>query len=372
MDFAYDDEQKALRDAVRGLLSKAYGDWEDRRRVADEDPGYSADTWQKLAEMGVLALPFAEDDGGVGAGIAEIGIVAEEMGRVIAPEPFLTAAVLAGGAVAAVGSAEQKAELLTPLIEGAELLVWAHHDLPDAAVSADADGRLTGTKDPVVHGQSGALIVTAALPDGGLGIFAVTGDEGITRSAYPTLDGGRASTITFDNAPATQLGEGDSTAVIEGLLDIARVVAAHEVIGGMSRALEMTTDYLKSRKQFGVTLNTFQALNFRAADMYVAVELTRSVVLWSAMVLDAARASGDTSDVADAAARASYQVSVAGRKVDQEAIQLHGGIGVTAEYAVGHYLARLHTLESILGGRNQHLSTLAAKVADYAEVDPLR
>ena len=393
MDFEYDDEQQALRDAVRGLLTKAYGDFEKRRTATRGERGYDPDVWRQLAEMGVLGLPFAEADGGMGAGPIEVGIVAEELGRVLAPEPFLTAVVLAGGAVAAAGTDPQRSALLEPLAAGESLLAWAHDEPGNGYTSSasatkasqEGDGwTLTGTKEPVVAGeQADVLVVTAALPDGvastgsATGLFVVAADAaGLSRTGYPTHDGGRAALVTFDGTPAEALGDGtDATAVIERVLDQARVAAAAEALGLISEALSATRDYLTSRKQFGVTLNTFQALTFRASDMYVDLELTRSLVLWATMVLaDARTGSGGTGSAEEAsvaASRAALQVATAGKRVGQEAIQLHGGIGVTAEYSVGHRLSRLRALEALLGDARLHTARLAGRVASYGEVDPL-
>jgi alkylation response protein AidB-like acyl-CoA dehydrogenase len=378
MDFEYDDEQQALRDAVKALLGKAYGDFEKRREVT-KGSGYSPDTWRQLAEMGVLGLPFPEADGGMGAGPVEVGIVAEELGRVLAPEPYLSAVVLAGGAVAAAGSDEQRAALLGPLVSGESLLAWAHTE-PGGGYGASARGvrasqegdswTLTGVKEPVVYGeQADVLVVTAALPHGGVGLFAVASEaSGLSRHGYPTHDGGRAASVRLDATPAEALGEGgDATAALEQVLDRGRVAAASEALGLISEALSSTRDYLTSRKQFGVTLNTFQALNFRAADMYVDLELTRSLVLWATMVA----ADGSATEASTAASRASLQVATAGRRVGQEAIQLHGGIGVTAEYSVGHRLSRLEALLSVVGDERFHLARLAGGIAAYGEVDPL-
>jgi alkylation response protein AidB-like acyl-CoA dehydrogenase len=380
MDFSYDDEQEALRDSVRGLLGKAYGDFEQRRRRVAEEPGFDESLWSRLAELGVLGLPFAEEYGGMGAGPVEVALVCEEIGRVIAPEPFLTGVVLAGGLVAAAGTTEQRGDVLGALAEGTLVPAFAHLEpggrwqAGAAAVTAARDGeqwRLDGVKEPVPHGaRADLLVVSAALPDGGTGLFLVAADaEGLTREGYATHDGGRAARVALAGTPATPLGEPgiDATAVIERALDETRVAACHQALGAMSFALTTTTDYLKSRKQFGVTLNKFQALTFRAADMYVSLELARSTALWATLVLDA----GDPAAGHDAATRAALQVSRSGRHIGQEAIQLHGGIGMTAEYSVGHYTSHLTALDHLLGDGRHHLGVLAARVGDHAEVDPL-
>ncbi|MGA8209039.1 MAG: acyl-CoA dehydrogenase family protein, partial [Nocardioidaceae bacterium] len=335
MDFTYDEEQQALREAVRGLVQKAYGDFESRRRAVAQDPGYDETLWSRLAEMGVLGLPFAEADGGMGAGPAEVGIVAQELGRVLAPEPFLASVVLAGGVVARAGTAEQRGEVLGALAAGAGLPALAHAE-PGSRWSASAtsctasdsgrDWTVSGVKEPVLHGaRADLLVVSAGLPDGGTGLFLVSPDApGVTRDGYRTYDGGRAARVTFDDSPARPLGTAgvDATAVVAAALDAARVVACSEAVGAMEFALASTSTYLSTRTQFGVPLKSFQALTFRAADMYVRLELARSVELWATMV---AAAGGDES-VRDAASRAALQVSRAARHIGQEAIQLHGGI----------------------------------------------
>jgi len=379
MDFTYDEEQQALREAVRGLVGKAYSDFENRRRAAADDPGFSEKVWTQLAEMGILGLPFDEAYGGMGAGAIEVGIVAQELGRVVAPEPFLTSVVLAGGLVAAAGSEDQKTELLGALSAGELIPTFAHAEpgsrwQPTAsAVTATGSGdswTLTGVKEPVPNGvRADVLVVSAALPDGGTGLFVVTSDaSGLSRDGYATHDGGRAAKVTFADTPATPLGAAEDRAgVIARVLDIARITAANEAVGLMEVALENTTAYLKSRKQFGVTLNTFQALNFRSADMYVSLEQARSLAIWASMVL----AEGSGEEASTAAARASLGVSRAGRHIGQEAIQLHGGIGMTAEYSIGTYTSRLTALDHLLGDGNHHLGLLAAGIGGYDEVDPL-
>jgi hypothetical protein len=377
VDFTYDSEQSDLREAVRGLLQRAYSDPERRRQVVGADPGFDEKTWAQLAEMGVLGLPFAEEHGGMGAGPVEVGIVAEEMGRVLAPEPFVDSVVLAGGLVAAVGTDAQRTAVLGPLSEGASVLAFAHAE-PAArwsssasAVTATPDGdgwRLTGVKEPVPGGARADVLVVSAVVEGGTALFLVPGDAaGLTRTGYRTHDGGRAANVTLDGTPAELLGEGtaDRSADVERAQALARIAYANEAVGAMDTALRTTSEYLKTRKQFGVTLNRFQALTFRAADMYVSLELARSTALWASMVADAG------GDVVVAGDRARLQTSRAGRHVGKEAIQLHGGIGVTAEYSVGHYTSRLTAIDHLLGDGDWAADRLAASVDAYPTVDPL-
>ena len=381
MDFTYDEEQQALREAVRGLVGKAYADFENRRRTVAEDPGFDETLWGRLAEMGILGLPFREEYGGSGAGPVEVGIITQEMGRVLAPEPYLTSVVLAGGLVAAAGTEEQRTEVLGALSAGESVLAFAHAEPGSrwtaaastvTASSSGGDWTLSGVKEPVPYGaRADQLVVSAALPEGGTGLFLVDPSaSGVARDGYRTHDGGRAARVAFDGTPAVPLGEAgaDATASIAAVLDIARVMACNEAIGAMEVALDATTSYLTSRKQFGVTLNTFQALTFRAADLYVSLELAKSVTVWATMVL----AAGRPEEMAEAASRAALQVSRAGRHIGQEAIQLHGGIGMTAEYSIGSYASRLTALDHLLGDGDHHLRLLAATVGDHEEVDPLR
>jgi alkylation response protein AidB-like acyl-CoA dehydrogenase len=376
VDFTFDNEQNDLREAVRGLLERAYGDSEQRRKVVANDPGFDEKTWSQLAEMGLLGLPFAEDHGGMGAGPIEVAIVAEEIGRVLAPEPFIEVVVLAGGLVSAVGTDEQKNEILGGIAEGSTVAAFAHAE-PRTRWSSSASGvgatrsgdawTLDGVKEPVPNGARADVLVVSAAVDGGTGLFLVPGDApGLTRTGYRTHDGGRAANLRFDGTPATLLGTGgDQTAAIERALAEARIGYAHEAVGAMDTALRTTAEYLKARKQFGVTLNKFQALTFRAADMYVSLELARSVALWASLVIDAG------GDVVTAAERARLQISKASRHIGKDAIQLHGGIGVTAEYKVGHYTARLTAIDHVLGDGDWALARLAAGVDAYPTVDPL-
>ncbi|HEX7739904.1 MAG TPA: acyl-CoA dehydrogenase family protein [Marmoricola sp.] len=348
MDFTLDDEQRALRDAARGVL-KGY-DPERRRTVTSSDPGYDTAVWEQLAQMGLLGLPFAEADGGSGAGPVEVAVVAEEIGRVLAPEPYVAAVALAGGIVAAAGSSEQRASLLGGLSDGSSLLAFAH---------AGADG----TAEPVIQGAAASQIVWQVGDD----LFVAPAPSDAT--AYATYDGGRGARLTFDSASAAPLGApgAATSAVVRTAVARAQIAACHEALGAMDTALSLTTEYLKTRQQFGVTLNRFQALTFRAADCYTSLELTRSIVTWATMVA----AEGTDDEIVEAAARAKLQTARAGRHIGQEAIQLHGGIGMTAEYAVGHYTARLTALNHWLGDASSQITTLASALTTDV-LDPLR
>ncbi|GAA5112671.1 acyl-CoA dehydrogenase family protein [Alloalcanivorax gelatiniphagus] len=341
------------------------------------DDGFDRALWGRLAEMGILGLPFSEADGGVGAGPVEIGIVCQELGRVLAPEPYLASVVHAGGLVAAVGSAEQKADVLGRLSAG-EVVLAAADTSPGSRWTARADGvratlsgtswTLDGVADPVVGGAAAdLLVVTATLDDdAGTGVFLVDA-EAVSRTGYAAADLTRAASVTFDGSAATPLGEPgrDLSSSIATISDLTRIMGANQALGVMQSQVRATTDYLKSRKQFGVTLNTFQALTFRAADMYVSLELAHSMVDWATMTI----AGGDPAVVADAADRVGLQVGRSGRHIGQEAIQLHGGIGMTAEYSVGVGTAHLTVLDQWLGNAHHHLDRLASRVTDHGLVE---
>lgn len=347
MDFELSDEQQALREAARDVL-RGYDpnvDAERRRSVTKEAPGFDTALWSRLADLGLLGLPFSEDDGGMGAGPVEVAVVAEEIGRVLAPEPYVAAVAYAGGLVAAAGSEEQRAELLGGLSSGERLLAYAHGEQADVVVA--------GAAAHTIVWHVGNDLFVAEAPAGAEG--------------YRTPDGSWAARLQFDRSAATPLASGTPEAITAALAR-AQIVACHEALGAMEAALEMTVGYLKTRQQFGVTLNRFQALTFRAADMYTDLELARSMVTWASMV---ASETDDAGTLHEAAARAKLQTIRASRRIGQEAIQLHGGIGVTAEYAVGWYTARLTSLAHWMGDANAQLHLLSGLLPEHGVLDPM-
>jgi alkylation response protein AidB-like acyl-CoA dehydrogenase len=370
MNFELDDEQVMLRDTTRELLARAY-DAEKRAATIATDKGWSSEVWKQFAEVGLLGLPFPEEHGGMGAGPVETMTVMNEIGRSLAPEPFLDTVVICGGLIAENGSPEQQARSLPAIASGTALLAFAHSEpgrrWPAAQVATAAtrgtDGWLvTGTKNPVLRGDcADTLIVSAALPDGGVGLFLAAADAaGVTRTSYATHDGLRGAQIDFENVTAEPLGDGgEASELITAATVRAQAGLCAEAIGAMTEALRLTTEYLKQRKQFGVPLSKFQSLTQRAADMYVALELASSISLYATMSL------ADGIVDSDIASRAKLQTSCAARLIGQEAIQMHGGIGMTAEYPVGHYVARLTAIGNTFGGYEDHLRVLAAKVGDY-------
>jgi alkylation response protein AidB-like acyl-CoA dehydrogenase len=363
MDFQLSDEQTLLRDTTRDLLSRSY-DAESRNKILGTDLGWSREVWSQLADAGILGLGFDPAE----AGQIEIMVVLTEVGRRLAPEPVVHAALGPGAIVAEVGTEAQK-QLLDDIATGEKLLAFAHSepgmrsayaDVATTAVQQGDSWALTGLKNPVLAGDcADTLVVSAALPDGGTGLFLVESDI-VTRHPYHTFDGQRGAQIDLDQTPGEPLGEAvDAAAAVRNAVVRIQSALCAEAVGAMEEALRLTTDYLKTRKQFGVTLNKFQTLTQRSADMYVSLELARSMNLYSAMSI----ADGNLDPLI--AARAKLQIGRSGRHIGQEAIQLHGGIGMTAEYPVGHYAARLTAIEHTLGSSQDHLHVLIDHIAEY-------
>ena len=365
MDFDLTEEQQLLRDTTRELLSRSY-DIERLNKVIDSDLGWSRAVWEQLAEVGILGLGFDPDE----AGQIEVMVVATEIGRRLAPEPVTHAALIPGTLIAELGSEQQK-RVLDDVASGSRLLAFAHlepgmRQPSDDIASTAQHGEgwsVAGRKNPVLAGDSAdAVIVSAKLPDGGVGLFLVDGSVA-DRRTYRTFDGRRGADIRFDSAAAEPLGDGgDATEHIARAVIRCQSVLCAEAVGAMEEALRLTTEYLTNRKQFGVTLSKFQTLTQRAADMYVSLELARSMNFYAAMSI----ADGTFDPVI--AARAKLQIGRSGRHIAQEAIQLHGGIGMTAEYPVGHYAARLTAIGNTLGTTDDQLRTLIAAIGSYGAV----
>jgi len=362
MNFDLTDEQQLLADTARDVLSRSY-DTESRNKVVDSDLGWSREVWQQLAEIGILGLGFDPDE----SGPIEVMVVMTEIGRRLAPEPVAAAALIPGAVIAAHGSDEQRA-MLDDVAAGDLLLAFAHtepgrrgsDELATRATQQGDSWTLTGCKNPVLAGDSAdVLVVSAALPGGGSGLFLVDGSA-TTRHPFRTFDGNRGADVEFDNAAAQPLGAGgDATEHIGAAVIRFQSALCAEAVGAMDESLRLTTEYLTARKQFGVPLKTFQTLTQRAADMYVSLELARSMNFYAAMCV----ADGRFDPMV--ASRAKLQIGRSGRHIAQESIQLHGGIGVTAEYPIAHYAARLTAIDQTLGSSTDQLRYLAGQVGTY-------
>lgn len=364
MDFDLSEEQTLLRDTVRDVLTKTY-DVETLRKVTDTDLGWSRDVWKSLADIGILGLTIPEEDGGAGAGPVEFASVLTEIGRALAPEPYLDSVLIPSSLIAATADGDTRAELLGGLASGELLMAFAHQESGDrwpvAAVGTTVtDGKVTGTKSLVPHGDCADKLVVSARSGDEIGLYLVDADAvGVTCTPYRTHDRRRGAQIVFDGAPAVRLGSGDAAQIIADTEVSTQTALCAEAVGAMERSLDLTVDYLKSRKQFGVPLATFQALTHRAADMYEQLELARSMSLYASTAL----ADGLADSII--ASRAKLQICRSGRHIGQESIQMHGGIGMTAEYPVAHYVSRLTAISHTLGDANDHLKALANNVNSY-------
>src|ERR1700719_2204965 len=370
MDFDLSDEQRLLKESVEGLLGSSY-DLESRKKYMAERGGWSQAVWGKLAEQGLLGLPFAEDDGGFGAGAVETMIVMEALGRALVIEPYLATVVIAGGLLRHGASAEQKAAHIPGIIDGTKTFAFAQleknsrYDLFDVATTAKKKGAgwvIDGEKFVVLNGGTAdTLIVTARTKGGqrdagGIGVFLVPGNaRGIAKKGYPTQDGLHAADISFTGvevgADAAIGDPEDSLPLIERVVDEARTAMCAEAVGIMDESLKTTVEYLKTRKQFGVPIGSFQTLQHRAADMFVALEQARSISMRATMAPDF----DDAKERATAVAAAKVQIGKSAKFVGQQSIQLHGGIGMTMEAKIGHYFKRLSMIENSFGDTDYHL-----------------
>jgi pimeloyl-CoA dehydrogenase small subunit len=377
MDFELSDEQRLLRESVDRLLADHYG-FAQRRGYLAEPEGFSTALWSRYAEQGLLGLPFAEEHGGFGGGPIEIMLVMEAFGRVLALEPYLATVVLGGTALRLAGSDAQKSAILPLVAEGLMTLAFAHgerqarYDLTDVLTTAKPTARgwvLDGAKSVVAHGDGAdRLIVSARIagerdgPDG-IGLFLVDGKaNGVARRAYPMRDGTRAAEISLSGVEVARddvLGEpGNALPVIERVVEAGIAATSAEAVGAMEAMHAMTLEYLKTRQQFGKPIGQNQVLQHRAAEMLIALEQGRSMGMLAAMMVDET----DPEERAHNIAMAKVGVGQASRFVAQNAIQLHGGIGMTEEYAVGHYFRRVMVIEHMFGDPAHHLSRLADRV----------
>jgi pimeloyl-CoA dehydrogenase small subunit len=370
MDFDLSEEQRLLKESVDGLLTSSY-DFESRKKYGKEKGGWSKGLWNKLAEQGLLGLPFSEDDGGFGAGAIETMIVMEALGKALVLEPYLATVVLGGGFIRRGGSAEQKAAHIPGIIDGSKTFAFAQleknsrYDLADVATSAKKKGDgwvIDGEKFVVLNGETAdTLVVTVRTKGGqrdtnGVGVFLVPGNaKGVSKKGYPTQDGLHAADITFTGVEVgvdAAIGDPENgLPLVEQVVDDARIAMCAEAVGVMDESLKSTVEYLKTRTQFGVPIGSFQVLQHRAADMFVAVEQARSMSMFATMAADF----DDAKARANAVAAAKVQIGKSGKFVGQQAIQLHGGIGMTMEAKIGHYFKRLTMIENTFGDSDYHL-----------------
>lgn len=375
MDFDLSDEQRLLRDSVERLTADSYASLEARQLYAREPLGFSEGIWSKYAELGVLGLPFSEEEGGFGGGPVETMVVMEAMGRNLALEPYLATAILGAGALKRGASPDQRARYVSAIVEGALRLALAfterqsRYDLHDVATRANrvADGYvLDGRKSVVLNADAAGLLVVSARVSGerrdrdGIGLFLVDpAAPGVAIEPYPTQDGGRAAEVLLSDVavPADAvLGSPEAgLAILERVIEDGIAALAAEAVGSMDALHALTIDYLKTRKQFGVAIGGFQALQHRAVDMLMAVEQARSMAIYAAMMIE----SEDAAERAAALSAVKVQINRSARFVGQEAVQLHGGIGMTMEYIGAHHFKRLAMIELTFGDTAHHLRRVA-------------
>jgi len=378
MDFDLSEEQRLLKESLDRLIGDRYA-FEQRKGYAQSPQGWSRELWAQFAELGLLGLPFEERHGGSAGGPVETMIAMEAFGRALALEPYLATVVLGGGFLRHGGSVEQCADLIPQIADGSLTVAFAHterqsrYDLYDIETRAVRDGAgwmLDGEKGVVVHGDTAdKLVVTARVGGGrrdrdGVAAFIVDGKTaGVSRLGYPTQDGLRAAEITLANVrvgPEGALGEpGKALPLIERVVDEAIAALCAEAIGAMAVMHELTVEYLKTRRQFGREIGSFQILQHRAVDMLIALEQARSMAMFATMMA----AEENAAERRNAVAAAKVQIGRSGKFIGQQAIQLHGGIGMTMEYKIGHYFKRVTMIDTMFGDADHHLRELARRGA---------
>ena len=368
MDFDLSDEQRLLGESVTRFIADRYG-FEERLKIMKEPGGWSPGIWRELAELGLLGLPFAEEDGGFGGGGVEIMLVMEALGRGLVIEPYLSTAILGGGSLRRAGTAQQKAARIPAIMAGERIMALAHveagmprHTIRATATVARREGAgwlLDGGKIAVVHGQAADELVVSARTESGTSLFLVDPrGSGVRMTPGIGYDGVPVAAMAFEGVAlegdALLGAEGGGGPVLEALFEEANAALAAEAVGVMADTLDMTVDYLKTRQQFGVAIGSFQALQHRAVDMLMQVELSRSMAVLAALSLDR-----PPEERRRNIAAAKMQIGRAGRFVGQQAVQLHGAIGITAEYKVGHAFKRLTAIDVLFGDADHHLDMLA-------------
>lgn len=374
MDFDLSEEQQLLKDSIERLLAAHY-DFEARKRYAATPEGFSREMWARYAELGLLGLPFEEKYGGFGGGPVETMIVMEAFGQALVLEPYLATVVLSGGLVQRGADEALKADVLPRIAEGRLFLAFAHaerqarYDLANVAATARKDGSawvVSGEKSLVLHGDSADRLIVSARTAGGprdrggIGLFLVDARApGVLRRGYRTQDGLRAAEVALQDVrvePQGVIGDPEGgLPLIERAVETAIAALCAEAVGAMGAMHAQTVEYLKTRKQFGVPIGSFQTLQHRAVDMFVALEQARSMAMFAAMMAQ----EDDAAERARAVSAAKVQIGRSGKFVGQQAIQLHGGVGMTMDLKVGHYFKRVTMIDLMFGDADHHLSKLA-------------
>ena len=380
MDLSYSEDQRLLSESIARFVRNDY-DFETRRGLAESERGFDQGKWAAFAELGWLAIPFAEADGGLGADPVAVMVLMEQFGRGLVVEPYTPSVLLGGGLIAAAGSDAQRRRWLGELMAGKSHLAFAHGEhggrytlshVSTRVEAADGGVVLTGHKAVVHNAEAADFLVVSARESGavadesGISLFVVPRDAaGLALRPYRTVDGLRAAEVALDGVAVgedSRLGAaGGAFPIVESVVDRAVAAVCAEALGIMDVLRETTLEYLKTRQQFGRPLGSFQALQHRAVDMLIACEEMRSLTLMATLGLD-----GSAAERRRAVSAAKAHVGRAGRKVGQEAVQLHGGMGVTDELKVGHYFKRLTMIDTFFGDAAHHLDRFADNPADAA------
>lgn len=375
MDFHLSEEQQLLKDSIERLMRDCYGS-DARRKYQAEERGFSEVMWARYAELGLLGQPFSEAHGGFDGGPVEMMIVMEALGKALILEPYFATVVLAGGVLRHAASEVQKTELIPAIAQGRTKLAFAYaepqsrYDLFDVETRAKKDGDgwvLNGVKGLVLHGDAADKIVVSARTAGdtreenGIGLFLVRSDApGITRRGYPTQDGLRGAQITFENVrvqAADVIGApAGAFPVITRVADEGVAALCAEAVGCFAEMQAITLDYIKARKQFGSPIGSFQVLQHRAVDMLIELEQSRSMAMYATMMVG----ENDAGERERAVSAAKVQIGQSAKAIGQQSIQLHGAIGMTMEYSVGHYFKRVAMIDRLFGDTDHHLRRLAA------------
>ncbi|WP_144145878.1 acyl-CoA dehydrogenase family protein [Paraburkholderia sp. BCC1884] len=372
MNFQHTEDRRMLADTLNRFISEQYG-FGTRERIARSAQGFSSELWGRFAELGIVGALFDEAHGGFGGAGFDIAVVFESLGRGLVIEPFLDTLIV-GQAIARSGDDAQKATL-AGLIDGSRIVALAHgepdghYELTHVTTRAERSGetwQLSGAKAVVQHGEHASVFLVSARTHGnddasdGIALFLVPRDAaGVSVQGYPTIDGGRAAEVSFDNvtlADDALLGSTrESFATLEYAIACGVLALCAEAVGAMDVAKDYTLDYLRTRKQFGVPIGSFQALQHRMADLLLEIEQARSSVINAAAALGAERQVRER-----AVSAAKYSIGRIGALVAQECIQLHGGIGMTWELPLAHYAKRLVMIDHQLGDEDHHLERFIA------------
>ena len=375
MDFEYSDEQRLFSETLRKFLNTGYG-FDARAKIITSSAGFSEDVWAAMAEMGILGVPFDAEHGGFGGNTVDMMVVMEALGEALVVEPYLATVGLGGRFIARGGTVAQQKQILPSLIAGKTKMAFAQtepgarYELARVSTRATPSGDgwvLEGDKRAVLHGGCADLLVVSARTAGaegdahGISVFLVErGAPGVTVSEYRGLDNLRLADVRLSGVRVARAGllgaEGGGWSLIEEVVDYATALVCAEAVGAIKYAHDATLDYLKTRRQFGVPIGSFQALQHRMVDILIAYEQARSIACLACVKVETA----DGAERRRIVSAAKIKIADAARHVSQEAVQLHGGMGMTEELKISHTFRRLTTIAQAFGDADHHLARFAA------------